>query len=66
MKKMLISFALTAFAVTAFTQDKPQEAPAQKQSRDCPKGKQAECKGEKKCDKQAECKKADCPKAKRA
>jgi hypothetical protein len=66
MKKILIAIAVTAFAVTAFTQDKPKETPAQKECTNCSKGKQAECKGEKACEKKGECKKADCPKAKKA
>jgi hypothetical protein len=66
MKKILIAFAVAAFAVTAFTQDKPKEAPAQKQCKDCPKEKQAECKDGKACEKKGDCKKADCPKAKKA
>lgn len=67
MKKLLISFAVIAFAVTAFTQDKPKEAPAQKQCQDCPKGKKADCKQDKNCEpKKGECKQADCPKSKKA
>lgn len=65
MKKILIAFAVAAFAVTAFTQDKSKDAPVQKQCKDCPKGKQAECKGEKNCEKKGECKQVDCPKAKK-
>ena len=60
MKKFLIAFAVTAFAVTAFTQDKP--APAPKACKECPKGEKAPCcKDGKPCDK-----KADCPKGKKA
>ncbi len=64
MKKLLVAFAVAAFAVTAFTQDQPK--PAAEACKKCDKAKQGECKGEKKCDKKAECKQADCPKAKKA
>jgi len=66
MKKLLIAFAVTAFAVTAFTQDKPKEGPAQKQCQDCPKGKKAECKQDLNCAKKGDCKQAECPKSKKA
>lgn len=68
MKKLLIAFAVTAFAVTAFAQDKPKEVPAQKQCKECCccKGDKATCKGDKACDKKADCKKVDCPKAKKS
>lgn len=66
MKKLLVSFAITAFAVTAFTQDKPAEAPAPKGCKECCKVEKGTCKGDKKCEKKDGCKKADCPKAKKA
>ncbi len=61
MKKLCIAFAVAAFAVTAFTQDKPAQA-----CKACPKGEKAACcKEGKACEKKADCKKADCPKAKK-
>ena len=66
MKKLLVSLAVAAFAVTAFTQDKPKEAAAPKACKECCKADKTTCKGDKACEKKAECKKADCPKAKKA